>query len=229
MPVNIKDLSRWDVSPKEAVRIQKELRSLVDQRASLGEVKLVAGIDASYDRPSATTHAAAAALSWPSMETRASSAVSRSTRFPYVPGLLSFRETPVVLEALAALDARPSLLLCDGHGYAHPRRFGLACHVGLLVDLPTIGVAKRVLVGSHAPVPEARGAWQPLVDQDEVIGAALRSRAGAKPIYVSVGHKITLESAVQWALRCCKRYKLPEPIRIADRLASAQRREVLGS
>ena len=142
------------------------------------------------------------------------------TRFPYVPGLLSFREAPAALAALGQLKTSPDILLCDGHGLAHPRRFGLACHLGLLSGLPSIGVAKSLLTGEHAPPAQERGAWTPLLDGGEVIGAALRTRPGAKPVYVSIGHRISLESALQVVLRCTGRYRLPETTRQAHRLAS---------
>lgn len=147
--------------------------------------------------------------------------VRQPTRFPYVPGLLSFREVPAILEALAGLQRLPDLLLCDGHGYAHPRRMGVACHIGLATGLPTIGVGKTRLVGEHEPVPAERGGWSALRDRDETIGAVLRTRNRVAPVYVSPGHRIDLPTAVQQVMACLNRYRLPEPIRAADRLASA--------
>jgi len=140
--------------------------------------------------------------------------------FPYVPGLLSFRELPAVLAALAGLAQPPDLLLVDGQGLAHPRRFGIACHLGVLTGLPCIGVAKTRLVGVHEPVPDRRGAWVPLHDRGEVIGAVLRSRVGVKPIYVSVGHRLSLRRAVEWVMACTGRYRLPQTTRAAHALAS---------
>jgi deoxyribonuclease V len=137
-----------------------------------------------------------------------------------VPGLLSFRETPAVLQALEQLKTLPDLLLCDGQGLAHPRRFGLACHLGVLTGIPSIGVAKSLLVGRHAPIELRRGAWQPLIDHGEQVGAALCTRPGTKPVYVSVGHRISLQSAVEYTLRCATRYRLPETTRQAHHLAS---------
>jgi deoxyribonuclease V len=159
-------------------------------------------------------------LSFPGLEPAAQRVVQCRTRFPYAPGYLSFRETPALLAALAGLRRRPDLILCDGQGLAHPRRFGLASHLGVLLDVPTIGVAKSRLVGTHGPVPEARGAWVPLRDGAETIGAVLRTRAGARPVYVSVGHRVSLETAVETVLRCAPRYRLPEPVRRAHVLAS---------
>ncbi len=179
----------WPRTVAEARPLQEALRSRVIARDRIGRVRHVAGVDASYDRTVGVTRAAVAVLAFPGLE-RVS---QRRTRFPCVPGYLSFRETPALLAALAGLRRRPDLILCDGHGLAHPRRFGLACHLGVLLDVPTIGVAKSRLVGTHGPLPEARGAWVPLRDGAETIGAVLR---------------------------CAPRYRLPEPIRRADALAS---------
>jgi deoxyribonuclease V len=143
----------------------------------------------------------------------------RPTTFPYIPGLLSFREIPVLLDAIEALGRRPDLLICDGQGIAHPRRFGLACHLGVLTDLPAIGVAKSRLTGKHEVVPDRKGAWVPLRDGDDVIGAVLRTRRGVRPVYVSPGHKVSLESAIRLTLDCITRFRLPETTRWADRLA----------
>jgi deoxyribonuclease V len=143
------------------------------------------------------------------------------TRFPYVPGLLSFREIPAILEALDRLHQAPDLLLCDGQGLAHPRRFGLACHLGLLCDLPSIGVAKSRLIGRHGEPPDLQGAWVPLLDREDVIGAVVRTRQGVKPLYISIGHRISLDSAIHYTLACTTRYKLPETTRAAHHLASA--------
>jgi len=137
-----------------------------------------------------------------------------------VPGLLSFREAPAILAALAEIERLPDVLLCDGQGLAHPRRFGIACHLGVLTDLPSIGVAKKRLVGTHDEPPDTRGAWVPLVHREETVGAVLRSRAGVKPIFVSCGHRVGLEAAVELVMACTTRYRLPETTRRADRLAS---------
>ncbi|HEY9147853.1 MAG TPA: deoxyribonuclease V, partial [Gammaproteobacteria bacterium] len=142
------------------------------------------------------------------------------TRFPYVPGLLSFREVPAVLAALEQLSALPDLLLCDGQGIAPPRRLGIASHLGVLLDLPTIGVAKSRLVGEHAEPGEEKGAWQPLTDKGETLGCVLRSRSNVKPLYISPGHRVSVESARHWVMACLTRYRLPETTRWAHRLAS---------
>lgn len=212
--------TRWDVTPKEAIAIQKGLAERVECTDRLGPVGRVAGIDVGFEEDGAVTRAAAALLTFPQMILMGHAVARAPTRFPYVPGLLSFREVPTVLAALEQIDPRPDLLLCDGHGYAHPRRFGYACHLGVLTDIPSIGVAKTRLIGTHADVPPARGAWVPLYDNDEVIGAVLRTRAGVKPVFVSIGHRVSLDTAIMLVTACLSRYRLPEPIRWAHRLAS---------
>jgi deoxyribonuclease V len=148
--------------------------------------------------------------------------VRRRVSFPYIPGLLSFREIPAALAALRALPAAPDLILCDAQGIAHPRRFGLASHLGLLARTPTIGVAKTRLVGEHRAPPARRGAWAPLTDRGERIGAVLRTRAGVKPVYVSIGHRVSLATALRYVMACTTRYRIPEPLRRAHRLAGGQ-------
>jgi deoxyribonuclease V len=137
-----------------------------------------------------------------------------------VPGLLSFRELPTLLKALEKLKSRPDMVLCDGQGLAHPRRFGIACHLGLATGIPAIGVGKTRLLGAHKPVRNRRGAWQPLLDGDECIGAVLRTRVDVKPVYVSIGHRVSLSTAIDYVLRCAPRYRLPETTRQAHRHAS---------
>jgi deoxyribonuclease V len=211
---------RWDMSPREARALQNALRSRVEVRDRLDTVETVGGLDVGFRDGGRVTHAAVAVLDAHELRLVDCATAEVPTRFPYVPGLLSFREIPALLAALERLHALPKLLLCDGQGTAHPRRFGVACHLGVLLDHPTIGVAKTRLVGSHAPVPEHKGAWTPLLDGDEVIGAVVRTRAGVKPLYVSTGHRVSLSTAVSWLMRCVTRYRLPETTRISDRLAS---------
>ena len=221
-----KNLHSWDVTPEEAIAIQKRLRDQVIREDRLGIVRTVAGVDVGFEADGSVTRAAVVVLSFPELAVQETSLVRCPTRFPYVPGLLSFREAPAVLQALEQLRALPDLLLCDGQGLAHPRRFGIACHLGVLTGLPSIGVAKSLLVGRHAPVEAVRGAWQPLIDQTvsstagEQVGAALCTRPGTKPIFVSIGHCVSLESAVEYTLRCVTRYRLPETTRQAHHLAS---------
>ena len=164
--------------------------------------------------------AAIVVLEFPSLRPLDYAVARRPSTFPYVPGFLSFRETPAVLAALAELRVRPDLLLCDGQGLAHPRRFGIACHIGLLADIPAIGCAKSLLTGRYATLPDERGASVPLLDHGEQIGVALRSRAGTKPLFISAGHRISLESSVRFVMDCTTKYRLPETTRAADGLAS---------
>jgi deoxyribonuclease V len=210
----------WDVTPVEARAIQNDLRPHVVRKNGLDSVEHVAGIDVGFGEAGTVTSAAVVILSFPSLELEEQVIARRPTRFPYVPGLLSFREVPTVLDALTRLSVRPDLLLCDGQGIAHPRRFGIASHIGVLTDWPSIGVAKSLLTGFHAEVPEARGAWVPIKQRDEIIGAVLRTRVKVKPVYISIGHKISLDSAIDYVMRCTTRYRLPETTRLADRLAS---------
>ncbi|MBI4184984.1 MAG: endonuclease V [Proteobacteria bacterium] len=208
----------WPRTPAEARAAQEALRGRVSARDSPGPVLRVAGLDAHYAPKSGLTFAAAALVRLPDLVLERSALACRPTGFPYVPGLLSFREAPALL---AALGVRPDLLLIDGQGLAHPRRFGLACHVGVLAGIPAIGVAKSRLVGSFAEPGPERGARSALLDRGEVIGAVLRTRPGVRPLFVSVGHRVSLESAVRLVLAVTGRYRLPEPCRLADRLSRA--------
>lgn len=211
----------WPTSITEARRVQEQLCDLVIRETTTGSVRTVAGVDVGFEDKGKTTRAAVAVLSFPQLELVAQSVVRESTCFPYVPGYLSFREIPAILSALASLSAPPDLVLCDGQGLAHPRRFGLACHLGVLTGLPSIGVAKSRLVGTHAEVPKHKGAWVPLFDGEEVIGAVVRTRDGVRPLYVSVGHRVDLATAIDYVLRCTTRYRLPETTRWAHKLASS--------
>lgn len=212
---------RWDVTPAEARAIQARLARRVETADRLGPLRRVAGIDIGFEEGGRVTRAAVAVLSFPALEPLEEAVAREPTRFPYVPGLLSFREVPAALAALERLAEAPDLLLCDGQGYAHPRRFGLACHLGVVTGIPSIGVAKSRLVGAHAALPEARGRWTPLVDGSERIGAVVRTRAGVRPVYVSTGHRVSLPTAVELTLACTRRFRLPEPARAAHHLASA--------
>jgi deoxyribonuclease V len=213
-------MSEWPTEVAAARDIQEALRARVNRTDDLGPVRLVAGVDVGFEDQGRTTRAAVAVLEFPGLELQ-DQAISRSpTCFPYVPGYLSFRELPAVIQALDQLAVAPDLLLCDGQGLAHPRRFGLACHLGVLTDTPSIGVAKSRLIGTHAELPAEKGAWVPLTDKDEIIGAVLRTRANVSPVYVSIGHRISLATAIDYTLRCTTRYRLPETTRRAHRLAS---------
>jgi deoxyribonuclease V len=210
------------VTPKEAVALQRALRDRVVRADRVGRVRHVCGIDVGFEDDGRITRAAVVVLAFPSLEPVEQAIARRPTGFPYVPGLLSFREIPAVLEALARLRIRPDLLLCDGQGIAHPRRCGLASHTGLATGLPSIGVAKTRLVGEHREPRQRRGAWAPLIDGGETIGAVLRTRAGVKPVYVSIGHRVSLPTAIRYVMACCTRYRLPETTRLAHHLASAK-------
>jgi deoxyribonuclease V len=210
----------WTLDPAEAMALQRELRAHLILTDRLGPVRRVAGVDVGFEARGAVTRAAVAVLRYPELDLLETAIARRPTTFPYLPGLLSFRELPAVLEALAQLGEPPDLLLCDGQGIAHPRRFGLASHLGLLVDIPAIGVAKTRLCGTHEEPPNRRGAWTPLWAEGEIVGAVLRTRVGVKPLYVSPGHRIGLETALAYAMGCCTRYRLPETTRHAHRLAS---------
>jgi len=204
----------------EAISIQMTLRSQVIREDRLGPITRVAGLDVGFEQDNAVARAAVAVLTFPDLRMADQAVARQPVTFPYIPGLLSFREVPALLAALDRLGRAPDLLLCDGQGLAHPRRFGLACHLGVLTGIPSIGVAKSLLIGKHGPVPSRRGAWRPLHDKDEVIGAALRTRNGVAPLYVSIGHKISLETAIDYVLACAPKYRLPETTRAAHRLAS---------
>lgn len=212
----------WDVSEAEAVAIQRRLAPLAHAAPpiALDTVKLVAGVDVSYaDR----ARGAVVVYRYPEMELVEQATVTRDLAFPYVPGLLSFREVPVALDALAKLRMTPDLLLCDGQGYAHPRRFGLACHLGLVTGIASVGCAKTRLTGAYTEPGPAIGDRSPLTVRGEVVGVALRSRPGVRPLFVSQGYRVTLEQAVEVTLRCLRGYRLPEPTRAADHLAAATR------
>jgi deoxyribonuclease V len=215
-------LHGWDLAPKEAITLQIALRKRVVRKDEIGEVRRVAGVDVGFEQDGRVTRAAVAVLEYPGLALVEQVVVRVATTFPYVPGLLSFREAPAVLAAFERIRIAPDLILYDGQGIAHPRRFGIASHVGLLLDCPSIGVAKSRLVGAHRMPATRRGAWTPLRDAGEVIGAVLRTRVGVKPLYVSIGHRVSFETAVRWTLACVTRYRLPETTRWAHRLASAR-------
>ncbi len=224
-------LHAWDVTPKEAVAIQNRLFYRVMQKNVTEAIRYVAGTDLSISpagRGSGAVRYCAGIVIWDMenntiVETRTSDG---ELTFPYIPGLLSFREVPAILEALIKLEHTPDVLMCDGQGFAHPRRFGLACHLGVLLDMPSIGCAKSRLCGAHAAPDEMRGSRVPLTDGDELIGAVVRTRDKVKPVYVSVGHKVDLQAAVETVLGCSVGYRLPEPTRQAHKLVSSNMREL---
>lgn len=213
----------WPGSLAEARLVQQRLRARVIAEDRLGPVRIVAGVDAWIEPAGERIWAAAVALGFPDLELRESAVVCRRVAVPYVPGFLSFREAPAALAALQGLRIRLDLLLVDGQGMAHPRRFGLACHIGLFAAAPTVGVAKSRLFGRYEPPGPDRGAWTPLVAGEETVGAVLRTRPHVQPVFVSVGHRISLHTALDHVLRCTPAFRLPEPIRLADRLSRAFR------
>lgn len=218
----------WKVSPREARAIQESLRNKVITRDDSGKIRTVAGVDVGFEDWGRTSRAAAALLSFPELELIEHSLIRQPTNFPYVPGLLSFREIPAVMAALEKLDQTPDLIICDGHGIAHPRRFGLACHLGVLTNLPTIGAAKSRFIGEFEEPGFEKGDQSYLLDDDEVIGAVLRTRAHVKPLFVSPGHRVSLPTAVNLVLKCCPKYRLPETTRWADHLASTREGKSMG-
>ncbi|MBE9205477.1 deoxyribonuclease V [Nostoc sp. LEGE 06077] len=211
----------WPQTLEEAINIQESLRDQVITEDKLTEpISYVAGVDMGFAADGTISRAAVAVLSFPDLQVVETTLAHRPTSFPYIPGFLSFREIPAVLDALAKIQTVPDIILCDGQGIAHPRRFGIASHLGVILDMPTIGVAKSLFIGKHQELPETRGSWQPLIHQGDTIGAVLRTRVGVKPLYISSGHKISLTTAIDYVLRCTPKYRLPETTRVADKLAS---------
>ncbi|WP_422102529.1 deoxyribonuclease V [Vreelandella sp.] len=218
-------LHEWNLSPKQAIALQSQLAQQLESSDRIDPVTHIAGVDIGFEEGGAVTRAAVVVLKWAPDEAPHLPVVEQvvhrePTRMPYIPGLLSFREIPAALGAFAKLITVPQLVMVDGQGIAHPRRLGVAAHLGLWLDLPTIGIAKSRLTGTHAEVGEARGDWVPLMAKQEVIGAVLRSRTNVKPVFVSPGHRLSLDTALMWVMRCLGPTKLPEPTRLADRLAS---------
>jgi deoxyribonuclease V len=216
--VKVTDPHPWPATVEDAEAIQDRLRPLADLTThGPVSVRTVAGLDVAYgdDRLAA----AAVVLDAGTLEVIEEATAIDSPRFPYVPGLFAFRELPALVEALRSLAVTPDLLVCDGHGLSHPRRFGLACHLGVLTGVPSIGVGKTRLVGSHDEPGTVRGSWSPVTDRGEVVGRALRTQAGVRPVFVSIGHRADLDTACAVTLRLAPRYRLPETTRRADRLS----------
>ncbi|NDJ18940.1 deoxyribonuclease V [Myxacorys almedinensis] len=218
--MQIQHRHEWALTTDAAIAIQQELRQEIVTQDRFGVVNYVAGIDVGFEEEGTITRAAVAVLTYPTLQLCDHAIARRPTTFPYIPGFLSFREVPAVLDALETVKTTPDLLLCDGQGLAHPRRFGIACHVGLLTNMPAIGVAKSLLVGKHGEVPDQRGAWVSLQHKGDTIGAVLRTRPQTKPLYISSGHRISLETAVAYVMGCTTKYRLPETTRHAHKLAS---------
>lgn len=206
----------------EAIAIQQALRSRVVLSNDHGALKTIVGIDVGYDPARNISHAAIVRMEMEDLRPIESIRAELPTEFPYIPGLLSFREIPVILSALGKLQSPPDLLMVDGQGIAHPRRLGIAAHLGVLLDLPAVGIAKSRLTGAYHPPAEAKGSQSPLTDKGERIGTVLRSKQGCLPLFISPGHRMDQETAVALALRCLTRYRLPEPTRLADKLSKTK-------
>lgn len=216
----------WNVTPREAARLQLELRSRLKKQKEVGEIRSVAGADVALAGRGKQTlgYASVIVYSFPDLREIERRWAQQPVTFPYVPGLLVFREGPVLLEAFSQLETQPDLLLFDAHGYSHPRRFGLACHLSVVLDRPGIGVAKSLLVGHYEAPPDRAGAWTPLVDAEETIGAVLRTRQGVQPVFISIGHRVDLESAIRLALACADGPRVPKPTREADHFVEQLKR-----
>jgi deoxyribonuclease V len=227
--VDIRELHPWNVSPKEAVEIQKRLQSKVTLKNRLKPIRYVAGADVSCSLVDDTCWAGLVLVDYPGLEPVEERWALDKVSFPYVPGLLGFREIPILISALVKLKTMPDLILCDGQGLAHPRGMGLATHLGLLVNCPTIGCAKSLLVGTYSGLGEDKGAAADLVHKGRVIGAAARTRKGVKPIFISVGNNISLKQSLKIVFQCCPRYRVPEPIRMAHNLVNGLRTRNLRS
>ena len=223
--MKITPLHDWNLTPPQAIQLQKQLAyEVVAEDRFDAPIKTVAGIDLGYDAKNDTSRAVCVVLSFPALELLETSEALLPIQFPYVPGLLSFRETPVAIKALAKLKITPDLILCDGQGLAHPRRFGIACHIGLITDVPALGVAKSLLVGKFETLGETRGSRAPLIHRNEQVGIALRTKDKVQPVYVSAGHRISAETAADYVLQCAPKYRLPETTRLADKLASYRKK-----
>jgi len=217
-----RNLHSWQVTVAEAREIQRSLASQVVRGNEVTAPRLIAGVDISHEDKSGMAKGAVVVLRFPELALVERIVVQQRVSFPYVPGLLSFRETPLILAACERLTLTPDLFIADAQGIAHPRRLGLASHLGLLLDVPTIGCAKSILCGRHGELGEEPGCYAPLLDGDEVIGAALRTKRGTNPVYVSIGHKVDLEAALHWVMACLGGYRLPEPTRLAHLAAAGQ-------
>jgi len=225
MPIpGVKNVTRMtkelDEQIAAAIAEQHVLRTRVRLHDDYGELRLVAGVDAGFEAEGTIIRAAVVVLRLPDLLPVDYALVRQPVTFPYVPGLLAFREAPAIIAAISRLRTSPDLIICDGHGIAHPRRCGIACHIGVLLDRPTIGCAKHRLSGQFTPPPAERGARQPLYDGDEQIGWVLRTRATAQPVFVSPGHRVSLDRSPELVMACTTRYRLPETTRFAHRLAS---------
>lgn len=222
--MNFTTLHNWNLSPQEAKAIQNDLAAQVIRHNNFGEIQTIAGADIALDPETETGYAGVIVYSYPDLkEVERVSAVA-PIKFPYIPGLLAFREGPILLKAFEKLKTKPDLVMFDGQGLAHPRRLGIASHMGLLLNLPTIGVAKKVLVGKYQEPDLTIGAQTPLIDKNEIIGICLRTRFKVKPIFISIGHKIDLPTAAKITLSCLAGTRIPKPTREADKFVEEVKR-----
>jgi deoxyribonuclease V len=212
-------LHDWNLKPDAAIKLQRQLAQRIIREDQLGQVRYIAGVDMAINEENGKARAAVVLLTYPSLEIQERHIYEEPLRMPYIPGLLSFREAPAVLGAFARLLQQPDLVMVDGQGIAHPRRLGIASHLGLWLDLPTIGCGKSILTGHYQGLSEEAGTWVPLLDNGETIGAVVRTRTHVKPIIVSLGHRISLATSIHYVLACCRGYRLPEPTRQADKLS----------
>ncbi|MBI4463406.1 MAG: endonuclease V [Acidobacteria bacterium] len=218
------ELAHLNLTPAEARRWQQEqLSPLVIRQDRFGKLRTVAGADIALSEK--TGYAAFILYSFPQLEEIERVWSAGELKFPYVPGLLAFREVPLLLEAFAKLRRCPDLILADAHGWAHPRRAGMACHLGIVLDIPTIGCAKSVLIGDYEMPAKARGSTSPLLNRNEKIGMAVRTRTGVRPVFVSCGHRVSLRTAVRLVLSCSDGYRIPKPLRQADQWVKQLRRD----
>ncbi len=216
----------WSLTPEQAIQQQADLAARVRLIDDFGSIKYVAGVDVGFEQENSIARAAVVILDFFTLTPVAFAIGQQPVTFPYIPGLLSYRELPAIFDALQHLEVEPDLLIVDGQGLAHPRRFGIACHLGVLLHKPSIGCAKSILVGRAETPPNEIGAWTPLIHRGETLGAALRTKLNTKrivnPVYVSVGNRISLPTAVDFVLRCCRGYRVPETTRYAHLLAGGK-------
>jgi len=213
--VKVEKLHSWQVSTAQALDLQRRLAAQVSRNNEVVTSHFIAGVDISAGKIGGMATAAVVVLNYPELRVVETEVVNGELDFPYIPGLLSFRESPLTLAACQRLTITPDLILVDGQGVAHPRRIGLASHLGLFLNTPTIGCAKSLLCGQHAEPGAEPGSYAEITDNGELIGAALRTKLRVKPVYVSIGHKIDLQTAIYWVMKCCRGYRLPEPTRLA--------------
>jgi deoxyribonuclease V len=223
--MKFRQLHSWDLTPKEAIALQRELAAKIDTTSRIGRCELIAGADVSFNRFSNIFYAGVVVIRVSDATVIERQGAVREIRFPYVPGILSFRESPILLDAFAKVEAEPDAVMLDAHGFSHPRRFGLTCHVGLLLDRPTLGCAKTPLVGTFDEPGGEVGDRQPLCDRGGTIGCVLRTKRRVKPVFVSAGHRINLEQAIELVLQNCRGYRLPEPTRQAHLYVNELRRK----